>query len=108
MGMTEAEIEVLDFVVRSEKLEKAPKRMYQTGAHYVVNFIGNVPPLLERMTRGWPQPSGPSPTGLAPAVSPDQLLPDPAGDALHNQDQDKHEDHDRRRAVIVEAAYRFQ
>ena len=48
MGMTEAEIDALDPVVRSEKLERARKRMHQTGAHYVVDSVGDVPPLIDQ------------------------------------------------------------
>lgn len=56
MGMTEAEINALDPVVRERKRQRAYQRMYQTGAHYVVDGIWDVLPLLdkinERLARG--------------------------------------------------------
>ncbi len=56
MGMTEAEIEMLEPEVRSAKLERAYQRMYHAGAHYVVDGIGDTPPLIDeinaRLARG--------------------------------------------------------
>ncbi len=56
MGMTEAEIEALEPEVRTRKLERAYQRMYHAGAHYVVDGIGDVPPLVAeidaRLARG--------------------------------------------------------
>ncbi|HEO69929.1 MAG TPA: phosphonoacetaldehyde hydrolase [Candidatus Hydrogenedentes bacterium] len=47
MGMTLEEIEALDPEVRARKRERAYTRMAQAGAHYVVDAIGDVPPLLD-------------------------------------------------------------
>ena len=56
MGLPEKEIEALDPEVRSARLARAYKRMQQTGAHYVVDGISEVPPLLDqinaRLSRG--------------------------------------------------------
>ena len=56
MGMTEAEIDALDPEIRERKLERAYTRLAQAGAHYVVDGIGDVPPLLDdinaRLARG--------------------------------------------------------
>ena len=56
MGLTEQQIEALDPEVREAKLARAYKRMQQTGAHYVVDGIADVPPLLNeinaRLARG--------------------------------------------------------
>ena len=56
MGLTEAEIAALDPEVRRAKLEKACQRMQQAGAHYVVDSIADVPPVLDdinaRLARG--------------------------------------------------------
>ncbi len=56
MGMTEAEIEMSEPEVRSAKLERAYQRMYHAGAHYVVDGIGDTPPLIDeinaRLARG--------------------------------------------------------
>jgi len=56
MGLTEQQIEALDPEVREAKLARAYKRMQQTGAHYVVDSIADVPPLLNeinaRLARG--------------------------------------------------------
>ncbi len=49
MGLTEAEIAALAPDAREEKLERARKRMRQTGAHFVVDSIGDVPPLLDEI-----------------------------------------------------------
>ena len=47
MGLTEAQIAALDPETRQAKLDRAYKRMHQTGAHYVVDSIADVPPVLE-------------------------------------------------------------
>jgi phosphonoacetaldehyde hydrolase len=47
MGMTEAQIAALEPETRQAKLDRAYKRMHQTGAHYVVDSIADVPPVLE-------------------------------------------------------------
>ena len=56
MGMTAAQIEALEPDVRQSKLARAYKRMHQTGAHYVVDSIADVPPVLDainqRLTAG--------------------------------------------------------
>jgi phosphonoacetaldehyde hydrolase len=56
MGMTEAEINALDPEVRERKRQRAYQRMYQTGAHYVVDGISDALPILdkinERLARG--------------------------------------------------------
>jgi phosphonoacetaldehyde hydrolase len=56
MGLTEHEIAALDPEVRSARLARAYKRMQQTGAHYVVDGIADVAPLLDhidaRLARG--------------------------------------------------------
>ncbi len=56
MGLNEKKIEALDPGVRERKLERAYTRMAQAGAHYVVDGIWDVPPLIdainERMARG--------------------------------------------------------
>lgn len=56
MGLTLEQINALEPEVRQRKLDRAYKRMYQTGAHYVVDSIAEVSPLLdqinERLRRG--------------------------------------------------------
>jgi phosphonoacetaldehyde hydrolase len=56
MGLTEPEIAALDPETRASRLARAYKRMSQTGAHYVVDSIADVPPLLDdidaRLARG--------------------------------------------------------
>jgi len=47
MGLTEAQVKALELEVREAKLERAYKRMHQTGAHYVVDGIADVPPILD-------------------------------------------------------------
>jgi phosphonoacetaldehyde hydrolase len=47
MGLTEAQIAALDSETRQEKLDRAYKRMHQTGAHYVVDSIAEVPQVLD-------------------------------------------------------------
>jgi phosphonoacetaldehyde hydrolase len=47
MGLTEKEIGALDPEVRQAKLARACKRMRQTGAHYVVDGIADVVPILD-------------------------------------------------------------
>jgi phosphonoacetaldehyde hydrolase len=49
IGLTEQEIAALDPESRSARLERAYKRMHQTGAHYVVDSIADVPPLIEQI-----------------------------------------------------------
>jgi phosphonoacetaldehyde hydrolase len=49
MGLTEKEIANLDPDVRQAKLDRAYKRMHQTGAHYVVDSIADVPPVLDKI-----------------------------------------------------------
>jgi phosphonoacetaldehyde hydrolase len=49
LGLTETEISALAPEVREQKLERARKRMRQTGAHFVVDGIGDVPPLLDEI-----------------------------------------------------------
>jgi len=56
MGMTEQQVNELPAEVRAAKLDKAYQRMYQMGAHYVVDGISDVPPILDdinaRLARG--------------------------------------------------------
>jgi phosphonoacetaldehyde hydrolase len=56
IGLNEQEIAELPADELKVKLERAYKRMYQTGAHYVVDGISDVPPLLDeinaRLSRG--------------------------------------------------------
>jgi phosphonoacetaldehyde hydrolase len=56
MGLPEPEVAALDPETRSARLTRAYKRMCQTGAHYVVDSIAEVPPLLDlintRLARG--------------------------------------------------------
>jgi phosphonoacetaldehyde hydrolase len=56
IGLNEAEIAALAPDVYEAKLARAYKRMHQTGAHYVVDSISDVPPLLDdinaRLARG--------------------------------------------------------
>jgi phosphonoacetaldehyde hydrolase len=47
MGLTEQQIDELDPEVREARLSRAYKRMQQTGAHYVVDSISEVPPILD-------------------------------------------------------------
>ena len=47
MGLTEAQIAALDPEERQAKLQRAYKRMHQTGAHYVVDSIAEVPQVLD-------------------------------------------------------------
>src|SRR5438094_2818243 len=47
MGMTAAQIAALEPETRQAKLDRAYKRMHQTGAHYVVDGITEVPPILD-------------------------------------------------------------
>jgi phosphonoacetaldehyde hydrolase len=49
IGLTEEEIAALDPEVRSARLARAYKRMMQTGAHYVVDGIADVVPLLHQI-----------------------------------------------------------
>ena len=55
-GMTEQEIAAMDPAVRERKRQQAYTRMSQAGAHYVVDGIADVPPLLDeinaRLARG--------------------------------------------------------
>lgn len=56
MGLSEEEIAALDPEVRSARMARAYKRMAQAGAHYVVDGIADVAPLLDdidaRLARG--------------------------------------------------------
>ena len=56
IGLNEGEIAALPQDVGEAKLAQAYTRMYQTGAHYVVDGIWDVPPILdlidERLRRG--------------------------------------------------------
>jgi phosphonoacetaldehyde hydrolase len=49
MGLTEEEVAALDPAVRSARLARAYKRMAQAGAHYVVDGISDVVPLLDEI-----------------------------------------------------------
>jgi len=56
LGLTESQIAALDPEVLDTKLQRAYRRMQQTGAHYVVDGISDVMPLLDdieaRLRRG--------------------------------------------------------
>ena len=56
MGMTEAGINALPPDIRERKRARARTRLAQSGAHYVVDGIADVPPVLdainERLARG--------------------------------------------------------
>jgi len=56
LGLTEEQIAALDPEILRARLAKAYRRMYQTGAHYVVDGIGDVMPVLDeihaRLARG--------------------------------------------------------
>ncbi len=56
VGLNEAEIAALDPAVRERKRTRAYTRLSQAGAHYVVDSISDVPPLLDainaRLARG--------------------------------------------------------
>ena len=56
MGLTMKEIEDLDPQIREQKLNRAYTRMAQAGAHYVVDSISDILPILddinERLRRG--------------------------------------------------------
>jgi phosphonoacetaldehyde hydrolase len=49
IGLTEQQIGSLEPQVRQAKLERAYKRMHQTGAHYVVDGIADVMPILDQI-----------------------------------------------------------
>jgi phosphonoacetaldehyde hydrolase len=49
IGLTESEIAALDSETRQAKLDRAYKRMQQTGAHFVVDSIADVVPLLDEI-----------------------------------------------------------
>jgi len=56
LGYSESELKALDPAIREQKRKRAYTRMAQAGAHYVVDGIGDVPPLLDeinaRLARG--------------------------------------------------------
>jgi phosphonoacetaldehyde hydrolase len=56
MGLTAKEIEELDPQIREQKLDRAYTRMAQAGAHYVVDSISDILPILDdindRLSRG--------------------------------------------------------
>lgn len=56
LGLTEAQVNALEPQVREEKLTRARQRMYQAGAHCVVDGIGDILPILDqindRLARG--------------------------------------------------------
>ena len=56
LGLTEQEIAALEPEALKAKLERAYQRMHQAGAHYVVDTIAEVPPILgdinARLARG--------------------------------------------------------
>jgi phosphonoacetaldehyde hydrolase len=49
MGLTEEQIAALEPELREAKLSRAYKRMQQTGAHYVVDSIADVAPILDQI-----------------------------------------------------------
>jgi phosphonoacetaldehyde hydrolase len=56
IGLNEAEINALDPDILARRLDSAKERMWHSGAHYVVDGIWDVPPLLDdinaRLARG--------------------------------------------------------
>jgi len=56
MGLSEADLKALDPTVREIKRRRAYTRIAQAGAHYVVDGIADVPPLIDeinaRLARG--------------------------------------------------------
>jgi phosphonoacetaldehyde hydrolase len=56
LGLTEQEVVALEPEVLKAKLDRAYHRMHQAGAHYVVDTIAEVPPILDhinaRLARG--------------------------------------------------------
>lgn len=56
LGLSEAEVAALDSQILQARLKQAYQRLYQAGAHYVVNEIGDVPAILDeiaiRLNRG--------------------------------------------------------
>jgi phosphonoacetaldehyde hydrolase len=56
MGLTEREVNALPLGEKEARLARAYQRMVQAGAHYVVDSIGDVPPILDgintRLARG--------------------------------------------------------
>jgi phosphonoacetaldehyde hydrolase len=51
MGLTEQEISELDPEIRQARLDRAYKRMHQTGAHFVVDSISDVLPALDEINK---------------------------------------------------------
>ena len=51
VGLTEEQVNALPANVREAKLARAYQRMAQRGAHYVVDGISDVPPLLDEINR---------------------------------------------------------
>jgi phosphonoacetaldehyde hydrolase len=49
MGLTEQEVSALEDGVLKSKLARAYQRMYQAGAHYVVDGISDVPDVLDKI-----------------------------------------------------------
>lgn len=56
MGLTQEEVEALPPDIREEKLRCGRERLIQAGAHFVIDGIGDLPPLLDeintRLARG--------------------------------------------------------
>ena len=56
IGLPQKEVQALDPAERERKRERAYTRMYQSGAHYVVDSIADIMPCLDdveaRMARG--------------------------------------------------------
>ena len=49
MGLNEQEVNALSPDAREAKLARAYQRMQQMGAHYVVDTIAHVPPLVDEI-----------------------------------------------------------
>jgi phosphonoacetaldehyde hydrolase len=49
MGLTEKQVETLDPETRQAKLARAYRRMHHAGAHYVVDGLSDVPPVLDEI-----------------------------------------------------------
>lgn len=49
IGLTEEQYNALPVGIRNAKLARAYQRMYQAGAHYVVDTIASVPPILDEI-----------------------------------------------------------
>lgn len=49
LGLSEAEVAALDHQTLQDRLKQAYQRLYQAGAHYVVDEIGDIPAILDEI-----------------------------------------------------------